>query len=320
MVEVAGWRTIGRGARRATGSFFDAYILVAWRFIDRSGGCRHNPRAFSSLDPQMTRLPFPLEQVGPHELTLRETIAEFTVPASVTPCPEPVVIMLFTNRSGSSMVAEHLRATGRFRGMGEPLNPGFMLAEMGREGLSSLHAYLRSRVERGYGNDSVFGMKASLQQVTMLLRAGVVPGYFGNIRWVYVQRRDLVAQAVSFVIASQTKRWESFAAGTGGEPEYSFEQIRRKLEALSMQNAAISAFFSVMDVEPCRVIYEDFCVAPLQATVQLAARLGAEGASVETSALRRQQQRDATSAAFCQRFRDEYRSWLLARDKPQSGG
>ena len=87
-----------------------------------------------------------------------------------------------------------------------------------------------------------------------------------------------------------------------------------------MQNAAISAFFSVMDVEPCRVIYEDFCVAPLQATVQLAARLGAEGASVETSALRRQQQRDATSAAFCQRFRDEYRSWLLARDKPQSGG
>ena len=37
-------------------------------------------------------------------------------------------------------------------------------------------------------SDSLFGMKASLQQVTMLLRSGVIPGYFRDVRWAYVQR------------------------------------------------------------------------------------------------------------------------------------
>lgn len=261
----------------------------------------------------MTRPQFPLEQVGPHELKLRQEIAEFDLPAVVEPCPDPVTILLFTNRSGSSMVAEHLRATGRFRGMGEPLNPGFMLSEMESAGLGSLHAYLQSRVDRNRDSDSLFGMKASLQQVTMLLRAGVIPAYFREIRWVYVQRRDLVAQAVSFVIASQTRRWESFAEGTGQVAEYSFEQIRRKVEALSLQNAAINAFFSVLGVEPCRVFYEEFCLDPLAATEQLASRLGMPGAQVDTGALRRRKQRDDTNAAFCREFREEYLAWLLAR-------
>ena len=263
----------------------------------------------------MTRPPFPLEQVGPHELKLRQEIAEFDLPTAVEPCPEPVTILLFTNRSGSSMVAEHLRATGRFRGMGEPLNPGFMLSEMESAGVASLHAYLRSRIDRNRAGDSLFGMKASLQQVTMLLRAGVIPGYFRDVRWAYVQRRDLVAQAVSFVIASQTRRWESFASGSGQGAEYSFEQIRRKVEALWMQNAAINAFFSVLGVEPCRVTYENFCLDPLAATAQLATRLGMPGARVDTAALRRRKQRDDTNASFCRQFRAEYLAWLLARSQ-----
>ncbi len=261
----------------------------------------------------MPRPVFPLELVGPHELKLREEIEQFQLPAEVEPLSEPVTIILFTNRSGSSLVAEYLRATGRFRGMGEPLNPGFVLAEMKNLGIGTFHAYLRSRIERDRTADSMFGMKASLQQVTMLMRAGAIPRYFGDIRWVFVQRRDIVAQAVSFVIASQTKRWESFAAGNGEPAEYGFDQIRRKVEALSTQNAAIEAFFSVLGVQPCRMVYEEFCIDPLIATTRLASMLGISNARVDATGLRRQKQGDDTNAAYCHRFREEYMRWLLER-------
>lgn len=261
----------------------------------------------------MHRPPFPLEQPGTHETKLREEIEQFDLPQSVEPCPQPVTIILFTNRSGSSMVAEHLRATGRFRGMGEPLNTPRVLAMMARDGLDSFHGYLRSRVERELSADSMFGLKASLQQVMMLWRAGVIPGYFGDIRWVFAQRRDLVAQAVSFEIATQTRQWESFGDGTGEQPEYRFERLRKKVTALAMQNAAINAYFAVMDIQPQRVIYEDFCQDPPGATASLAASLGMDGAEVDNAQLRRELQRDDTNAVFCARFRQDYQAWLLAR-------
>jgi LPS sulfotransferase NodH len=261
----------------------------------------------------MNRPPFPLEQPGPQELKLREAIDQFDLPESAQPCPQPVTIILFTNRSGSSMVAEHLRATGRFRGMGEPLNPDRVLTMMARDGLDSFHGYLRSRVEREPTDASMFGLKASLQQVMMLWRAGVIPHYFRDVRWVFVQRRDLVAQAASFDIATQTRQWESFATSSGAQPQYGFERMRKKLTALTMQNASINAYFAVMGIQPQRVLYEEFCEDPLQSTTELAARLGMEGAVVDPAKLRRERQRDDINAGFCDNFRRDYRAWLLAR-------
>ena len=261
----------------------------------------------------MSRPVFPLDQIGVHEIQLREAIGQFDLPGSARPLAGPVTIMLFTNRSGSSLLADHLRATGRFRGMGEPLNPGLVLSTMESEGHASFHAYLKSRVDRNQSPDSMFGMKASLQQVLMLLRARIIPGYFNDVRWVFMQRRDLVAQAVSFEIASQTKRWESFAKDTGVKPQYDFERSRKKVQALSLQNASINALFSVLGVQPVRVFYEDFAVSPIPSTVQLASLLGMADARVDEASLRRRKQRDEINAAFQASFREEYLAWLLAQ-------
>ena len=62
------------------------------------------------------------DQVGLHEAELRRYFEQFEVRGEIAPLERPVCIMLFTNRSGSSLVSEHLRATGSFTGLGEPLN------------------------------------------------------------------------------------------------------------------------------------------------------------------------------------------------------
>ena len=262
----------------------------------------------------MSQPVFPLEQVGPHESALRAAIEQFDFPAGAEAEGEPVTIMLFTNRSVSARWAEYLRATGRVRGMGEPLNQSLVLSLMKRDGLDTFHDYLKSRVERNRTNNSMFGFTASQQPVMMVIRAGMIPGYFQDVRWVVVQRHDIIAQAVSFEIASQTKRWESFADQTEIQPRYDFEAIRQKVRALSLQNASINAFFSVQGIQPCRVNYEQFCANPIAATLELASSLGVDNVEVDPSKLRRHQQRDATGADFHQRFLKEYRGWLMAGD------
>lgn len=256
---------------------------------------------------------FPLEEVGPHELKLKGAIDQFDFSAGTEPASGPVTIMLFTNRSGSSMVAEYLRATGKFRGMGEPLTADLVLTTMEQQGLRTFHQYLKWRFERDRTEQSMYGMKASHQQAMMLLRSGMIPGYFPDVRWLVVQRNDILAQAVSFEIASQTRRWESFAEQTEVKPQYDFERIRYKVQALSLQNAAIRAFCSAFGIRPCWVNYEEFSASPVEATNRLAASLGKEGARVDESLLRRQKQRDAINMTFQDRFTDEYRSWLLSR-------
>lgn len=273
-------------------------------------GSVHNPWLKQLLSKSMSVPFFSLDQLGTHERELREAIGQFDMPDNAAPAAGPVTIMLFTNRSGSSMVAEHLRATGRFRGMGEPLNPGTVLSAMRRDGIETFFDYLQSRVDRNVTSQSMFGMKASLQQVLMLIRAGIIPGYFQDVRWVFVQRHNVAAQAVSFEIASQTKRWESFSTETGAQPEYRFESIRKKMQAISLQNAAINAFFSVMDTRPCRIYYEDFTVNTVEATARLASGLGVDGARVDVTCLRRRKQADATNVAYLRRFRLEYAAWL----------
>lgn len=256
---------------------------------------------------------FPLEAVGPHEVKLRETIDQFNFPAGAPSAGAPVTIILFTNRSGSSMVAEYLRATGRFRGMGEPLTADLVLSTMAETGLKTFHDYLKWRFESDSSEQSMYGMKASHQQAMMLLRSGMIPGYFQDVRWLVVQRNDIVAQAVSFEIASQTGRWESFAEQTEVRPEYDFERIRYKVKALSLQNSAIRAFCSAFCISPCWINYEEFSANPAEATSRLAASLGMEGATVDNNLLRRRKQRDEINLVFQERFTEEYQRWLLSR-------
>lgn len=253
------------------------------------------------------------DRVGLHEAELRNYFSEFNLPPDARPVEGPVCILLFTNRSGSSLVSEYLRATGCFTGMGEPLNHKLVIERSDQEQLASFPEYLRWVYERMQREGAMYGLKASFDQAMMLLRAGIIPGYFQDVRWVTIQRHDILSQAVSFSIAAQTKQWHSHKGERQSEPVYDFEHIRRRVQTLAQAYAAINSFCAVLGIEPYRINYEEFCADPIPAAEALAAHLGFPGARVDPARLKMRKQRDETNARFRERFIEDFRASLAPR-------
>lgn len=254
----------------------------------------------------------PFEKVSPHEEKLRDYFAAFDVPADTRALNKPVCIMLFTNRSGSSLVSEHMRSAPQFTGFGEPLNARWIMDRCEREQLTTFADYLRWETDRLYRHQpgGLLGMKASYGQAMMLMRSGAIPTFFDNVRWVVIQRDDLLSQAVSFAIADQTKQWHSFDSGEPAEPVYNFQDIRRRLQGFAHSYMAINMFCTVFEIRPYRIIYDEFARDPVAGARGLAGYLGVEEVTIDPEALQMKRQRNSFSAGFRQRFLADYQAGL----------
>jgi LPS sulfotransferase NodH len=264
----------------------------------------------------------PFEKISPHEKELREYFARFDVPADTTPLGQPVCIMLFTNRSGSSLVSEHMRSTPHFTGFGEPLNYRWVIDRSEQEGLTSFADYLRFESDRLYRHKpgALLGLKASYGQAMMLMRSGAVPGFFDDVRWVVIQRDDLLSQAVSFAIADQTKQWHSFDSGEPVDPVYDYEDIRRRLQGFAHSYMAINSFCASFDIRPYRIIYDEFARDPKAGTSNLAAYLGVADVSIDADSLQMERQRNRFSAQFRRQFISDYQSRMRSTGTPGGEG
>ena len=254
----------------------------------------------------------PFEKVSPHEKKLREYFSGIEVPADTGALKKPVCIMLFTNRSGSSLVSEHMRSSAQFTGFGEPLNAKWIIDRCEREQLTSFADYLRWETDRLYRHKpgALLGMKASYGQAMMLMRSGAIPAFFDDVRWVVIQRDDLLAQAVSFAIADQTKQWHSFDDAKPVDPVYDYQDIRRRLQGFAHSYMAINMFCTVFKIRPYRIIYDEFARDPVAGARSLAGYLGVEEVTIDTGALQMERQRNSFSAGFRERFLADYQADL----------
>ncbi len=254
----------------------------------------------------------PFEKVSPHERNLREYLDTFELPAGGPPLGRPVCIMLFTNRSGSSLVSEHMRASPRFTGFGEPLNFQWIRDRCEKEGLRSFGDYLRFESNRLHSEKpgAIMGMKASYGQAMMLLRSGAIPHLFDDVRWVVIQRQDLLAQAISYAIADQTKRWHSFDTGEAVEPVYDFDDIKRRLQGFAHSYMAINTFCATFEIQPYRLRYEEFSRDPVAGAKKLAAWLGVKRMKLDKSLVQMARQRNRDSTLFRERFARDLRESL----------
>lgn len=71
-----------------------------------------------------------------------------------------------------------------------------------------------------------------------------------------MMRKDVVAQAVSLAIASQTEQWTSLGS-VEKEPEYISEQIDQGLGTTLLHNERWGHFFEVNGISPHTVFYKD---------------------------------------------------------------
>src|SRR5215217_6934176 len=76
------------------------------------------------------------------------------------PIGDTLAIVLFSNRSGSNLLAEYLRSAGGFRGLSEVLNHDTVRRVSADRGHESFGQYLRALHDANDRPGSVFGVKA----------------------------------------------------------------------------------------------------------------------------------------------------------------
>lgn len=85
--------------------------------------------------------------------------------------------------------------------------------------------------------------------------------HIDSIKYVKIQRKDIIAQSVSYAIAKQTNKWSSNFELLS-EPVYDYEQINRLYNSILDGNALIDSFIRKNQLECDCFYYEDVTSDP----------------------------------------------------------
>ncbi|MEH6488264.1 Stf0 family sulfotransferase [Hyphomonas oceanitis] len=250
-----------------------------------------------------------------------------------TPSPTPSAsppswILCATPRTGSTLLCSLLESTGV---AGHPQS-WFRRQDMGRmahewgvtpspDAQVPFAAYLEAANRAGRTANRVFAariMWGTMDELTANL-AEVYPEYaddtaalldrsFGPVRFIHLQREDIVAQAVSWMRAEQTQLWH-YRRGEPvplrATPRYHFGKLKDFVHTIDAHNAAWDAWFAKAGITPLRVIYETLDEDPAGTAADLLAALGITlppGQSLESPTLR---QADALNREWVARFHSD---------------
>jgi LPS sulfotransferase NodH len=225
-----------------------------------------------------------------------------------------------TPRTGSSLLCGLLASTaiaGRpesyFRAPDIPVwATKWRIAD--ERGKVDFDAYVRRARVEGSTDNGVFAcrvMWGTLGEVIEGLRLDgddldVIRRAFGVVRFVYLWREDVLAQAVSWARAEQTDVWTEGIGARGHErvaAAYDRAQIDALISTIESHNRGWRDWFASVGVRPHEVRYEALEEAPVATAEQVVAALGLEldpGVHVE---VRHRRLRDGVNAAWAERYR-----------------
>jgi LPS sulfotransferase NodH len=130
---------------------------------------------------------------------------------------------------------------------------------------------------------------------------------FGPLRFVYLQRRDRLAQAVSWSRAEQTDVWYQALDGdrpsAKAEPTFDRSQIEHLLAVIDEHNRAWQEWFARTGVVPHAVHYEDLDRDPAGTTRGVLASLGLDDAGGAQPQVRHRRLADRLNTAWMDRYR-----------------
>lgn len=132
---------------------------------------------------------------------------------------------------------------------------------------------------------------------------------FGNTRFVYLQRTDVLAQAVSWCRAEQTNIWQETdqpeSRQSVPKPSFDFEQIHELIQVINEHNAAWHEWFSSLDIQPYLVRYEDLVSDPIGVTCNILDLLKLELPPEREILVRHRRLADDINIQWIERYRTE---------------
>jgi len=163
-------------------------------------------------------------------------------------------------RSGSYFLSYLLRGTNQLGAPFEYLHPDHAEKWHDRLGTCELRGMLQRLVQLRTSPNGWFGIKAHWDHFEYgRTNAGELLHFDKFIR---IERRDRLAQAVSLALARQTHSWLSMQE-TVAEPQYDKHKIAHALAILDRDTRAWDRWFSVAKIQPLIVYYEDLVADPL---------------------------------------------------------
>jgi LPS sulfotransferase NodH len=234
--------------------------------------------------------------------------------------------MCATPRTGSSLLCGLLASTGvagrpesYFRRQDEQ-SWASRWGVARSDGTFDFAAYVQGALVAGRSENGVFGarvMWGTLDEVIDKLGTvypelarrdiDLLQGAFGRTQFIYLQRRDVVAQAVSWLRAEQTGVWIADRDEPHDEPRFDFDKINEFVGTIGEHNAAWQKWFASAGIEPFPVIYEDLDRDPVGVTSSVLHALGLDlpvGSPVQT---RHRRLADRLNAQWVERYRAESR-------------
>jgi LPS sulfotransferase NodH len=175
-------------------------------------------------------------------------------------------------RSGSHMLGHLLHGTGQLGSPLEYVHPRHLAKWQDLLDQPTPAAALRAVMARRTSPSGWFGVKAHWKQYAGVLEDPDVMEVLDVQDWIRITRADKVAQAVSLVIAQQTKAWISFHEAKK-EPTYDFDAIAKGVRAFERQESSWDAYFTEHALTPHVVVYEDMLADPARTVADVCTRL-----------------------------------------------
>ncbi len=224
------------------------------------------------------------------------------------------IVMCFLNRSGSNLLAEALHATGQTGLADEFFNYDRVFERCGKMNISRLDDYTVSLAADDFHGtkNGVLATKMSWDQLCFLTKTGIIPGIIESPHFIMVKRRDLVAQAVSFLTAHKTGQWKSNWQSSYGHEQADFEitddEIKDMIAQLAFAETQFRKYFALFDVKPITVYYEDLN-RDIEGQVRMVLdRLGLDGrgAVIDSSQIKVKKQRHDKKQAILESFKQRH--------------
>lgn len=215
-------------------------------------------------------------------------------------------------RCGSTFFCSELWRTGVLGAPGEYLNigEGRMLRDVmaNRLQAASPEDYFAKLLACRTSRNGVFGMKAHFHHFEAALNwCPSMLDLLSPVTYIYLNRRDKLAQAVSMARAMQTDAWTSMDGAVEMALRYDEGLIIQCLEDIRQQRLGWLRWFEINNIAPFVVNYEDLVADKAKVIRSVVELLGVQ--NDEPEEIRppiAERQGDETNIAWAARFRREH--------------
>ena len=199
--------------------------------------------------------------------------AEFDFPEKSK--PEIFYAVATFARSGSNLLCEKLWATGQFGAPYEYFNyHNLMIQMILRLGVDSMQSYVEKLLELRTSPNGVFGFKVYPDQFRFMHLAHTMwrlPG----LKFIYLTRKDILAQTVSYTKAMQTSQWSNYDEPQA-EAAYDYKTLLINLGRIDQAMTFWESYFKNNNIQPYRVIHENMVKDPDETTSRILKDFGIE--------------------------------------------